>query len=237
MSLSQSEIDEIKLGIQQEMGFIITDEEAQLFCNNPADFLVQMQNKMQAGELEFSEDEDDGGEHEQPEHFFQDDKEHTVDGQVVGKALIQRLYKQLAKRLHPDLEQDPEQKKIKHKQMQQVLAAKAENDIYTLLELHQQHFDTDALGQLENQELNGINQLLRQQLASLKQQYDQLFMDDSIEAAIWRRFRNRGNISVDQNFAKHKQGLNSIIARYNELLKQLKTLKDLKQLQEGRHYF
>jgi hypothetical protein len=230
-ALSESEREDIKADIYRELGLEIDDEEVELFMNSPTEFMQRMMEKMQADDQDWPEEDDD-----ELDEFFGAEEKKSVDGQAAGKTLIHRLYKQLAKRLHPDMEQDSAQKAAKHEQMQQLVAARKENDIYTLIELHRQHFDTDALGQLKKQDLDDINELLRRQLRDLERQYEQVFMKDDMESTIWNRFRNVGSISSDQNFAEHAQTLKADIKRNNKLLKQLKTLKDLKQLQEDRIY-
>ncbi|MBM7456034.1 hypothetical protein HNR62_001914 [Oceanisphaera litoralis] len=230
-ALSQSERETIRGDLYRELGLEIDDEEIDLFINSPAEFMQRMMEKMQANDQDWPEED-----HDQRDECFGDEEKSPVDGQAAGKTLFQRLYKQLAKKLHPDLEQDATLKAVRHEQMQQLQAARQDNDIYTLIELHRQHLDTDALGQLKQQELDDINALLRRQLRALERQYDQVFMKDSMESTIWNRFRNVGRISSDQNFAEHTQALKADIKRNNKLLEQLKTLKDLKQLQEDRIY-
>ncbi|MGR7923207.1 hypothetical protein ACU6RQ_19265 [Zobellella denitrificans] len=109
-------------------------------------------------------------------------------------------------------------------------AVTQENDIHTLLELHRQHFDSAALEQLGQQELDGINELLRRQLRELERQYDDVFIDQSLESAIWNRFRHLGSTSSDRRFAEHARELRADIRHNNKLLKQLTTLKDVQQL-------
>lgn len=226
--LTESERENIRSDVYQELGLALDDEDIDLFMHSPADFLQQMMEKMQEGDedwLEEDEEEEEAG--EEADDIFGPGE---TDGQAAGKALIHRLYKQLAKRLHPDLEPDKTQKAIKHEQMQQLLAARQENDIHTLLELHRQHFDSAALEQLGQQELDGINELLRRQLRELERQYDDVFIDQSLESAIWNRFRHLGSTSSDRKFAEHARELKADIRHNNKLLKQLTTLKDVQQL-------
>ena len=226
--LTESEREKIRSDLYQELGLELDDEDIDLFMHSPADFLQQMMEKMQEGDEDWLEEDEE----EEADDIFGPDE---TDGQAAGKALIHRLYKQLAKRLHPDLEQDKAHKAVKHEQMQQLLAARQENDIHTLLELHRQHFDSAALEQLGQQELDGINELLRRQLRELERQYDDVFIDQSLESAIWNRFRHLGSTSSDRKFAEHARELKADIRHNNKLLKQLTTLKDVQQLlQEDR---
>lgn len=118
--LTESERENIRSDLYQELGLELDDEDIDLFMHSPADFLQQMVTKMQEGDqdwLEEDEEEEEAG--EEADDIFGPGE---TDGQAAGKALIHRLYKQLAKRLHPDLEPDKTQKAIKHEQMQQLLA-------------------------------------------------------------------------------------------------------------------
>ncbi|WP_107852358.1 J domain-containing protein [Oceanimonas marisflavi] len=224
--ITESERDQLRDDVYRELGLELNDDDIDLFMHSPTDFLQQMMKNIQ-------EEGEDGPEEDNEEDNICGAAERT-DGQAVGKALINRLYKQLAKKLHPDREQDPELKTVKQEQMQQLQAARQENDIHTLLELHHRHLDASAL---DPKDLHDINELLRRQLHELEWQYEAVFMNNSLESVIWNRFRHSSGISSNSLFAEHSQALKAGIQHNNRLLKELKALKELKQrLQEDRYF-
>jgi hypothetical protein len=83
---------------------------------------------------------------------------------------IGRIYRQLAKILHPDLEQDMEQKAYKELHMRELTAAYEKNDLHTLLrlELEWLHKEETNLAQLTDEKLNIYNEVLKEQAADLE---------------------------------------------------------------------
>ena len=83
---------------------------------------------------------------------------------------IGRIYKQLAKILHPDLEQDIERKAYKELRMRELTAAYEKNDLHTLLrlELEWLHKEETNIAQLTDEKLNIYNEVLKVQAADLE---------------------------------------------------------------------
>lgn len=83
---------------------------------------------------------------------------------------IGRIYKQLAKVLHPDLEQDIEQKAYKELRMRELTAAYENNDLHTLLRLELEWLQKEEnnLEQLTDEKLSIYNEVLKEQAAELE---------------------------------------------------------------------
>lgn len=83
---------------------------------------------------------------------------------------ISSIYKQLAKLLHPDLEQDEAEKLRKEGLMQEVIAAYKNNDLHTLLKLELQWIalENDNLNTLTDDKLRIYNNLLKEQISGLE---------------------------------------------------------------------
>ncbi|OLY90794.1 hypothetical protein SAMN05444008_12321 [Cnuella takakiae] len=78
------------------------------------------------------------------------------------------LYKELAKKIHPDLEQDEAKKEWKHQLMQQLTEARKNKDLYTLLRIKAQLEESAAETNWPLQQLQRFNKLLQQKLDALK---------------------------------------------------------------------
>lgn len=89
---------------------------------------------------------------------------------------IATIYKQLAKVLHPDLEQDPERKRGKSALMQELTAAYRNNDLHTLLRLELEwiHREEADLARLTDEKLGVYNLLLKEQVAELEREVFEL---------------------------------------------------------------
>jgi len=97
---------------------------------------------------------------------------------------LSSIYKQLARVLHPDLEQDPARKKEKEALMQQLTAAYRANDMHTLLRLELewlQHSGRDT-ERLSDEKLAIYNEVLREQVAALQFEQQMLPADPRYES-------------------------------------------------------
>lgn len=80
------------------------------------------------------------------------------------------LYKQLAKLLHPDLEQDPQRREEKEAAMKRLNAAYQNEDLHGLLQLEIEWTQREAsdASRLSNQKLKVYNEVLKEQVAELE---------------------------------------------------------------------
>jgi hypothetical protein len=94
----------------------------------------------------------------------------------VRKKSIATIYRELAKVLHPDLEQDPERRQRKIVLMQELTVAYRNNDLHTLLRLELEWVQREAgnLDRLTEEKLAVYNQALTEQVAELERQLNVL---------------------------------------------------------------
>ena len=83
---------------------------------------------------------------------------------------IKSIYRNLVKLLHPDLEQDYDEKLKKEDLMKQLTKAYEEKDIYILLQFEIQYLNKDALHitSMDRQKLKNYTHFLREQVEQLK---------------------------------------------------------------------
>jgi len=83
---------------------------------------------------------------------------------------VSRIYKQLAKALHPDLEPDTGQKVRKEALIQELTVAYDNNDLHTLLRLELEWIQKEEtnLDQLTDEKLSIYNEVLKEQAAELE---------------------------------------------------------------------
>lgn len=79
------------------------------------------------------------------------------------------LYKELAKKIHPDLEQDEQEKERKHALMQQLTEARKNRDLYTLLRIRGELASVDQADSWSLHQLKRFNKLLQDKLQQLQQ--------------------------------------------------------------------
>lgn len=106
---------------------------------------------------------------------YKEEKERLLE--ALRKKDLQQLYRQLAKVFHPDLEQDPTRIQEKEALMKQLVAAKEQEDLMTMLQLEmtwieQEERRTDPL---DVNKLLLYNTTLKEQIKDLQAQIDALY--------------------------------------------------------------
>ncbi|MBC8010313.1 MAG: hypothetical protein H7067_09465, partial [Burkholderiales bacterium] len=89
----------------------------------------------------------------------------------LRKRTVVGIYKQLAKVLHPDLEQDPALRERKHTLMQELTKAHREGDLHTLLRLELEWINREQgdLARLGDEKLAIYLELLEEQVEELQE--------------------------------------------------------------------
>lgn len=110
------------------------------------------------------------------------DKEKKIQElENLQKKGLSTIYKQLAKAIHPDLEQDPEKKGVKETLMKRLTNAYDTNDLHALLTLeiewmNQSQNDEKKNTIQGNEQLKTYNSILKTQVESLEQELAMAFM-------------------------------------------------------------
>lgn len=100
-----------------------------------------------------------------------EEKEKKLE--ALQKQGLSGIYKQLAKILHPDLEQDPGLKKEKEKLMKKLTTAYDNKDLHTLLQLELEWMSGNSAKKEQTEDqLKIFNALLKQQVNELKNEID-----------------------------------------------------------------
>lgn len=105
---------------------------------------------------------------------YKEEKERLLD--ALRRKNIQQLYRQLAKFFHPDLEQDPSRIQLKEDLMKQLVIAKENEDLLTMLQLELQWIELEDRhpDQVTNDKLNLYNTTLKEQVKELQEQINSL---------------------------------------------------------------
>ena len=132
----------------------------------------------------------------------------------AGKS-ISALYKELAKMIHPDLEQDEDKREAKEQMMKALVDAKNEDDLYAMLLMRKKAMILNNTAAATSnvfslQDLKSYNTLLKQKLEALRRSIDKHFT---------------GVGSHDNLFAKSKKQL-SPAKRVKEDVKNLRALQE-----------
>jgi hypothetical protein len=155
-------------------------------------------------------------------------RERLMDG-----TWVRNLFRRAAQALHPDREQDPEQRQARERSMQQLLEARKQGDIMTLLHLYSEHADGGELV-LAKQEMTNACELLEQQLDELRQEKAELIYQHPLHMLVHDLFYSSSRNIREKRIRAWKQDLRAESERTLSLVEELRNLKVLKAVLEER---
>ena len=136
------------------------------------------------------------------------------------RALSARLFRRLARALHPDREQDETLKREKHRLMSDCLRARDERDIDTLLSLYVAH-----VGELPDALATGgadaLERLLRAQLHDLQRRLRDARGGDPLQAMIVDRYAVDDPRESERRFGEHAGALDDETARAESTIRRI----------------
>jgi hypothetical protein len=135
------------------------------------------------------------------------------------KKSIGTIYKQLAKILHPDLENDPIQKALKEEVMKQLTNAYESNDLHTLLRLEIEWMEKQEknIASLTDDKLSVYNEVLKEQVAELEESIYELAQHPRYMPLY--RFTDYDYLVRAKTLANKKMELTEIINAINDTIR------------------
>ncbi len=164
------------------------------------------------------------------------DSAPDVDAKVseLEKRLsIDRLFRQLARVLHPDREQDEALKAEKHELMSQCLQARQNKDINTLLTLYCQHVG-DLPDDLSATDHDDLINALQTQLRQLQNELRQARFSDPLRVQIVERYSDGDEQQTLQRVMHHAQSLDAESEHLDTLRQNLDSDESLAEALDAR---
>lgn len=154
----------------------------------------------------------------------------------IQKKGLSKIYKQLAKTLHPDLEMDPIVKAEKETLMKKLTVAYDNQDLHTLLSLeitwmNRTASNSESYLQDAEDQLIVYNALLKDQVKSLEEELDALFMHPKYRD-IKRILNHHPQSSIIEILKDEKQQFSSDLKRYTSSIIELKEGTNFKRIKE-----
>jgi hypothetical protein len=167
---SRSEMEAMldELGVQVDLSGLHAGLNEEELAAKMAELAATIKDKAEAKTAEHS-----FGRSKRPKGRRRLEKEQPLrQAEEVRKKSISTIYKELAKILHPDLEQDPERRQRKVVLMQELTVAYRNNDLHTLLRLELEWIQGEKgnLDRMTEEKLAVYNQVLKDQVAELENQ-------------------------------------------------------------------
>lgn len=172
-------------GLEVDLSGFRADMTEEAFAAEAAKLNRRLQEETEAQERFAEQRFTESGERRRTKRQLEKE-ERMRQAEVARKRSIGSIYKQLARALHPDLEQDPQVRERKHSLMQQLTSAYRDNDLHTLLRLELEWIEREKVDvqRLTDEKLRIYNEVLKEQVADLEDQINDLPLDPRYQAIV-----------------------------------------------------
>lgn len=172
-----------------------------------------------------------------------DDWQHATDtawdqhqrqlNQLLKKSSITKLFRRIAKAIHPDLEPDPKLKEHKHQQMSQLIIARDEKDIALILQIYK-----EVIGELPDEfsstDYESLTKLLNYKIEELRDQKNAILHENPRYQAYYEWFYAKNQQQEKRNIASYKKEVELNVTNYLLLSVEITSIKTLRPFLEER---
>ncbi len=242
--IPSAELESLKASLNAEFDieFDLSDDQLKALILDPHkiyEYLDAHEASEEAEEIDGFEEDDETPFNDQffddfYQRFHQNDDQDKVEEDLKHSELdklfkgsqLNKMYKRLASKLHPDKEQDPKLKKQKHLQMQVLAEARRDKDVFAILQLYLTYFDDDPT--FDKATLTNLLPLLEEKVRNLNLEYRALQQNDQIETVVWRKFKGRSKKLILEGMEAHCHELDCECAAIDGFIRDCTTVKSLK---------
>ncbi|WP_225087395.1 hypothetical protein U1R68_14670 [Pectobacterium colocasium] len=221
----EEQLDFVRDVLEERFSFVeeLSDDELLDMMKDPNKMREKIEEYIQHHESDFFSDSDE-----------QDEDESTppTDSALDLNHLTQ-LYRKIAKVLHPDREQDSDEKEKKHHLMVILSQAKKDNDIWTILNMYHKYVDVSF--NFDSQVIPAINALLKNRMEAIKNQLKEQEHDPSLSGMIWQELGAASQKTREKKIDQHRQNLLESIKIEKTQTAHLRSLTVLKECLRERY--
>jgi hypothetical protein len=153
---------------------------------------------------------------------------------LLKSSSLNKMFRKIASRLHPDREQDPDKKAEKHQQMSELVAARDNRDILAFFILYERHIG-EPITQVIDADHERMITLLKHQYTQLQHEREQLIDDNPIEGMIYRHFHAPSKAKLAAKINQHVKQLREETEALESFLRSTTSLQKLKPHLEKRN--
>ena len=165
---------------------------------------------------------------------------HSIDAEPprsqrkdISDAVFKRLFRQTATALHPDKESDELRRQEKHELMSQLLKARKEYDLITILRLHTKHAAVESTLNIADQQ--ELEEILVEYLNQQQQRMDNIVQKSPMHQMAFAEFYDKRPAIVTRRIKAHLKKIEERKAGILFFTTQVKTLKALKEILSERY--
>lgn len=177
---------------------------------------------------------------ENPDFNFNPFNEEALDqpapkreAQLINGKWIRKLFRRTAQALHPDKEQNPEKREHKQNLMSELLRARDNKDVMTMMMLYNQHVDGGELALVED-EMHSLCQMLEQQQRQLDVTRTDIIYQSPLHASIHENLYAASPKTRNKKLKEYLENVQDDIDYQFEVVEYLGNLSQLKKVLEKR---
>ena len=137
------------------------------------------------------------------------------------------MFRRAANALHPDKESDEEKKLEKEILMSQLLTARDQNDIFSLLNIYVQHVDSGTL-EIAEESMENLCEQLNNQKKRLDEEKYKIIYENPHYASIYDTFYSKNKKTQNKKIERHLKQVNDSIRDLSQFSTSIRNLKVLK---------
>lgn len=184
----------------------------------------------EAAEQELDEDVsgeffDDAEEDELIEEYARAERQDA--NELFNATTLNKMFRQLSKVLHPDLEQDETLKQHKHELMAQLLNARDKHDVGTIMALYSEHIGGSG-AQFAPEDFPRLTVLLKKQLRALQLEKQEIAYRAGPAGLVYHRFHHKNPARQKTLLMQREAEIASFRRQTQESLRLNTSVKNLK---------
>ncbi len=151
---------------------------------------------------------------------------------AVSNEVFTRLFRATVAVLHPDRERDEAKQARNHKLMSQLLKARKQGDVMTVIELYQTH--VGKVQGLTGQDEKQLITVLKRQIEQLKEEKEDYSDSSPLHRMAFEQFNFSSSKKTDKVFREHLNHLREHVREAHKMAARITSLKKLKPYLEAR---
>ena len=153
---------------------------------------------------------------------------------VIDEKWLQTLFRRTARVLHPDRESNSDNQQIKHKAMSELLEARKNRDISSIINLYIEHVGEGKID-LDEMELEKVTRLLEQQKENLEDDFDECIHKSSMHYYVYNTLYAKTRQARAKKLKQTLRDIEELTKDTGELTRSIRNLSCLKQVLSDRY--
>jgi len=259
LGLVDNELRDHLAGVQAQSLNIGIDENSDIsVADQLADALdEQFAQAIGSGHAEFEDEPDDGFDYDSDEEAFefeawfaeqmreadfgleddnqeQDDEDKSHASKLhESNTLFKTWFHRAARAIHPDKVTDPKEKDERQVLMTQLLEARRNQDVMSMLSLYREYVEFDV--DFSEQDLAELEAVLRRFIELQEQKESDLILQSPLHQMVYENFYNKNAATVKRKIKRYLRDLHSQALDLDQFSESVKSLKALKPYLEDRY--